>query len=68
MKNEKLHTKKAMLKIIASYWRALDQHINTEYGNHIGRWSNMDLVELHESMGRRDAYQDVLEEFGYFKK
>ena len=68
MKNKKIHTKKQMLEIIASYWRGLDQHINTEYGNHVGKWSNMDLVELHESMGRRDGYRDLLEEFGYFKK
>ena len=68
MKKKKIHTKKSMLEIIASYWRGLDQHINTECGNHIGKWSRMDLVELHEKMGERDAYHDLLEEFGYFKK
>jgi hypothetical protein len=68
MKKKKIHTKKSMLEIIASYWRGLDQYINTECGNHIGKWSRMDLVELHEKMGERDAYHDLLEEFGYFKK
>ena len=68
MKNKKTHTKKQMLEIIASYWRGLDQYINTEYGCHVGKWSRIDLLELHEGMGQRDAYHDLLEEFGYFKK
>lgn len=62
----KIHKKKDTLELVARMWSNYDQWINTTCEHHKGRWSKEKQEELRDAMSKRDAYQDILNEVGYF--